>query len=353
MRSILTLTATVSILCASAQITISDADMPSAGDTMRYSTIAALDIDLLFTGAGVTWDMSDLLPLADGADTAVTIGSTPLLYQFFFNNQILYPQHKADYAQKGVSFGAQGLQVSDVYEYYKKGSDGFRNVGFGANINGVPASVRRIPVDVVYEFPMNFGDVSSSPSFFELTVPALLYYSQSQQRDNVVDGWGTLNLPTNTFQVLRVKSVIQRRDSIYIEQFGTGFGFDEPETIEYKWIAAGMDAPVLIATTVGGVATTARFFYDPSIMTEVAENDRSELYVYPNPVSEELSISIPYDMTGSVAICDASGREVITGIYINGVDPLKIDVAQLEPGTYVLRSVGSDRLWSVQFVVSY
>ncbi|HQV51429.1 MAG: T9SS type A sorting domain-containing protein [Flavobacteriales bacterium] len=353
MRAILTLTGTFSILCASAQISISETDMPSAGDTMRYSTIAAQGIDVLSTGAGYTWDMSLLVPQGSSADTAVTVGSTPLLYQFYFNNQILYPQHKADYAQKGPSFGAQGLQVSDVYEYYKKGTDGFRNVGFGASINGVPASVRRIPVDVVYEFPMNFGDVSSSSSFFELTVPTLLYYSQSQQRDNVVDGWGTLNLPTNTFQVLRVKSVVQHHDSVYIEQFGTGFGFDQPETIEYKWLAAGMDAPILIVTTVGGAATTARFFYDNSIVTTIVENEQLTPKIYPNPVSDMLSISIPNKMTGIASIHDASGREIRGGIRLNGTDLLKVDVAQLEPGTYVLRSVGGERPWSKNFVVSH
>ena len=353
MRAILTLTATFSILVAAAQITITEADMPSAGDTMRYSTAAAQDIDVLTTGAGVTWDMSQLVPQGSGADTAVTVGSTPLLYQFYFNNQILYSQYKADYAQKGPSFGAQGLQVSDVYEYYKKGSDGFRNVGFGASINGVPASVRRIPIDVVYEFPMNFGDVSNSPSYFELTVPSLLYYSQSQQRDNVVDGWGTLYLPTDTFQVLRVKSVIQHHDSVYVEQFGTGFGFDQPETIEYKWIAAGMDAPVLSVTTVGGTATTARFFYDPTIVTAVVENEQLTPGIYPNPVSDVLSISIPNKMIGTASIYDAGGKEIRGGIRLNGTDLLKVDVAQLELGSYVLRSVGGERPWSKQFVVSH
>lgn len=326
--------------------------MPSAGDTMRYSTTAAQGIDLVTTGAGVIWDMGQLVPQAAGADTAVTVGSTPLLYQFYFNNQFLYPQHRADHAQKGPSFGAQGLQVTDVYEYFKNSSDGFRNVGFGASINGVPSSVRRIPIDRIYEFPMNFGDVNNSPSFFELTVPTLLYYSQSQQRDNVVDGWGTLYLPADTFQVLRVKSVLQRHDSVYVDQFGTGFGFDQPETIEYKWVAAGMDAPVLVVTTVGGTATTARFHYDPIIITALPEHSNFVPTVYPNPVSDHLTISLPAKSIGTAVIIDASGKIVRTGISLIGSDMLRIDVTELLSGTYTVRSTDVDRPWSVQFVVS-
>ena len=61
-------------------------------------------------------------------------------------------------------------------------------------------------------------------------------FSQDQVRNNVVDGWGTLYLPADTFQVLRVKSTLQRSDSIYIEQFSFGFRLPEPETIGHTQI---------------------------------------------------------------------------------------------------------------------
>ncbi|MCB0810061.1 MAG: hypothetical protein KDB96_12350, partial [Flavobacteriales bacterium] len=212
----------------SAQITLDQTDMPSAGDTMRYWNGFLTGFDGADTGPNHVWDFSALGPLNEAADTAVSVGSTPFLYQFFFNNIFLYPDHDADYAVKGQEFGFQQLQVSDVYDYFKKGSSGFRNVGFGANINGLPSSIRRLPVDYVYRFPMTYGDVDSSFSTWEVDVPTIFHFEQEQWRFNEVDGWGVLYLPTDTFTVLRVRSVLQRTDSIHIDQFGIGFAIPEP-----------------------------------------------------------------------------------------------------------------------------
>lgn len=85
--------------------------------------------------------------------------------------------------------------------------------------------------------------MDTSFSEFTLSVPTLFSFTQRQWRYNEVDGWGTLYLPADTFEVLRVKSTLERTDSAYVEQFGQGFTFPEPETIEYKWIAQGMDLP--------------------------------------------------------------------------------------------------------------
>lgn len=351
MRSIITLALSTLALVANAQIIITQADMPSAGDTMRYRTTVATGIDLDLTGANTTWDFSTLDPGAEGADTAVTVGSTPLLYQFYFNNPFLYPDHRADYAMKGAGFGFQQLEVEDLYDYYKRDAGAFENVGFGATINGIPASVRRMPVDRIHSFPMEFGDTDGSFSSFELEVPTLLYFSQDQQRDNAVDGWGTLYLPADTFEVLRVRSVLQRHDSIYIDQFGIGFGFDEPETVEYKWIAAGMDAPVLLVTTVGGVATTARFYYDPtSIITGLERTEALRPNVFPNPADRTLYITLPADATGNAVLCDAQGRTV-QGPFRLRAGTVEVDVHAVAPGAYVLRSVDAARPWSVPVAV--
>ena len=144
------------------QITITQADMPVAVDTLRYWNGTALGFDGADTGPNHTWDFGQLVPLTEGADTVVTVGSTPFLYQFFFNNPILYPDHDADLALRGADFGVQQLQVEDVFDYYKSTSSSYRNVGFGANINGLASSLRRIPVDYVYRFRLDYTDADSS-----------------------------------------------------------------------------------------------------------------------------------------------------------------------------------------------
>ncbi|MEX1132618.1 MAG: hypothetical protein WEC15_05290, partial [Flavobacteriales bacterium] len=308
MRKAITAISLLLAIQAGAQITIGTSDMPSAGDTMRYRSTDAGDVDLALTGANVVWDFSTLTLGAAGADTAVAVSSTPFAYQFFFNNNFLYPDHSANFALKGAEFGFQGVSFEDVFDYYKRNADGYRNVGFGANLNGIPNSIRRVPVDFIHRFPMNYGDMDSSFSSFNVTVPTLGYYKQDQWRYNTVDGWGELILPGNTFNVLRVRSVLQQRDSLYIDQFGFGFATNRPQTVEYRWVAQGMDAPVLFVTTIGGVATTARFQYEPQITTgTVALIAEGSGAVWPNPADALLHVQLPPDQGGIIVLYDAQG----------------------------------------------
>lgn len=334
-----------------AQITIGPTDMPSPGDTVRFRNTDASAVDPASTEAGFIWDMGMLVPDLEGADTCVGVGSTPFLYQLYFNNAFIYPEWDADYAQRGQSFDFQGqLTVTDVYDYYKKDATGFRNVGFGANINGVPASVRRIPVDWVHRFPMNYGDMDTSYSEFSLDVPSLFSFTQQQTRYNEVDGWGTLYLPADTFEVLRVKSTLVRFDSVYIEQFGQGFAFPEPETIEYKWIAQGMDEPVLQIVTTGGQITTARFFYEEDISTGiVATAAAANFSAYPNPANE--AVTFTGAQSGIIVLRDAAGRVVRSQRVSTGV--VVMNVADLAPGNYAATMQGTTATRVAQVVVQH
>ena len=318
---------------ASAQITIGVADMPSAGDTVRFQNTTTT-ADMADTGPAHLWDFSNLVPGVEGADTMVTVGSTPILYQFFFNNALLYPQQKADFAMRGVSIGIQGFTLNELFDYYKSNSTGYRNVGFGAKLNGLPTSVQRDPVDWIYRFPMNYGNTDSSASHFQVSLPTLGFFGQDQMRRNEVDGWGTLILPADTFQVLRVRSRIARTDTIYISQFGFGLSLPEPETIEYKWIAAGMDAPVLQVTTVGGVNTVVRFYYDPEDITTgiVAPEAAAVLQAWPNPANNLLHLE--GTMFSPMEVVATDGRVMLSV----PAGTRTVDVSGMAPGLYSLRS---------------
>lgn len=350
MRTLLTVLGLCTISLVSAQITIGPNDMPSAGDTMRYRTTVAGSVDLLTTGANSVWDFSQLSLGLAGADTAVPVNSTPFAYQFFFNNSILYPQHSANFALKGVEFGFQGVSFDDVYDYYKRDASGYRNVGFGANLNGLPTSIRRVPVDWIHRFPMDFGDQDTSFSSFNVSVPTLGYYKQDQTRYNTVDGWGELILPGNTFEVLRVRSVLQQRDSIHIDQLGFGFGANRPQTVEYRWIAQGMDAPVLTVTTVAGVATTARFYYQP-ITTGIEESAEVSIALWPTPADQELHVELAAGLGGSATILDAAGREMEqVGSFAPGI-MRTVSVQHLPTGLYILRIDGGTSVSTQRFSI--
>lgn len=336
---------------AEAQITITQTDMPSAGDIPARWNTTVTQFDDADTGPSHVWDFSTLQPQLETADTCVTVSSTPILYQFFFNNPFIYPDHDADYAVRGQDFDFQLLQLTDVFDYFKRDANGFDNVGFGANINGVPASIQRLPVDHVYELPLDFSDASTSPSNWEVEVPGVLFFRQEQVRENLVDGWGTLYLPTDTFQVLRVKSVLTRTDSIYVDQFMFGFSLPEPETIEYKWLAAGMDVPVLQVNTVAGVATTVRFWYDSTSLGVNGPEGTGAFQLFPNPADQHVQVRFDAGEERMLEVVDPSGRVVFAIPVIAASTSANIDVRGLVNGVYTVRLRGAGR--SVRLVVQH
>ncbi|MDQ3101967.1 MAG: hypothetical protein M3R08_11315, partial [Bacteroidota bacterium] len=76
-RSSLSIFVMFSAQFASAQIMIGPSDMPSEGDTLHFSTAQQLDADVETTGADITWDFSTLVPLTEGENIAVSVGTTP------------------------------------------------------------------------------------------------------------------------------------------------------------------------------------------------------------------------------------------------------------------------------------
>lgn len=336
-----------------AQITIGQADFAAAGDTLRRTTAVVTGFDGADTGPGHVWDHGNLVPLAETADTLVTVGSTPLLYQFFFNNPF-DPDHYASYAMKGTGFSFGTLTVSDLYDYYKKNNDGLRNVGFGANINGLPASIQREPVDWIHHFPLDYADEDSAQSYFELDVPGLIFFAQDQMRHNYVDGWGTLYLPTDTFEVLRVRSVLTRTDTVYVTTpFPFGFTLPEPETVEYKWIAPGMGGPVLQINTTGGIAAQAEFYYAPdSISTAVPQAEAAmDGLAFPNPTGDVVFVRLPERSRGELVVLDGTGRQVLTGRVEGGSSVARLNTSALASGTYTLRLIGSNTTWSGKLAI--
>jgi len=334
-----------------AQITIDLPDMPSAGDTVRYRAVPATGLDAESTEAGFIWDFSQLPEGTEGADTCVTVASTPLAYQFFFNNPFLYPEHRADYAVRGQGFNFQVLTVTDVREYFKKDATGFRNVGFGANINGVPTSTRRIPVDWIHRFPLEYGDMDTSFSEFTLNVPTIFSYTQRQTRYNEADGWGTLYLPADTFEVLRVKSTIVRIDSAYVEQFGQGFTFPATQTIEYKWIAQGMDLPVLVITVVAGQPTTARYHYSPEeVETGVHSTEKPSMEIFPNPAKGTVQLRLPNGDWRVGRVLDPSGRTV-REFAVSGATSVSLNLDGMAAGAYTVEVSGASGRLAARLVV--
>lgn len=336
-----------------AQITITDSDMPNVNDVITYSiTTDPQGQDPVLTGANYSWDYSLLQSTTQRSDTFVSVISTPIAYQFYFNNGILYSSWKASYALKGVDIGIPQVPITDVYNFYKKSSGEYSNVGFGSNINGIPSSTRNIPVDVEYVFPLNYGNTNVSNSEFGISVPTFGFYGQSLERNDSVDGWGALTTPYGTFNCLRVKSILSKIDTTYIDVVSFGTTIARPEEIEYKWLANGMSTPVLKIVTNNGNITSIE--YQDSLST-VGINEVEQLTnisVFPNPTRNYVSITLNSKLStkSSMLVKDNLGRVVAEQNYnlVHGKNILLIDFVKynINPGIYFIEILVDEKIYT-------
>ena len=195
--------------------------------------------------------------------------------------------------------------------FMKNSDEDIREVGYGVTLEGVSLPIQFQQIDTIYRFPLQYGNVDSAHSYFEIDVPDMGYLMISKFRKNTVDGWGTLITPYGEFQTLRVKTEIVEYDSLYSDSLGIGMPVTRNIT-EYKWLANGYPEPVLLVSEEGLIITAS---YIDSVrysflgVPEVNKN-KFDFSVYPNPCSDYLSIS--YELFE-----DAEVRISVFSIYGN------------------------------------
>ncbi|MGR6086788.1 MAG: T9SS type A sorting domain-containing protein [Arcticibacter sp.] len=339
-----------------AQITIGSSAIPAANDTFRFSNAQITSaIDPVPTGANFTWDFSFLQPVSQDIDTFRTVSSTGGTYALYFAD-LAFNSNRANQAKKGnlgvpnVPLGG-GVTVSDVIAFYYKSSTLYQQTGYGATINGIGVPIGFNTKDVLYRFPMNFGDTDTSPSDFNINIPNLGYYGHDQVRVSEVDGWGTLITPYGTFNTLRIKSRITGTDTLFLDTLGFGFNFPSPETIEYKWLGTTKNIPLLQITmtggSFGGAPQISSVTYRDSVrtLTSISEpvNPIGSMSVFPNPANDWVTISLNsyIDGVASIRLIAPDGRivnDLWNGELYSGNNMMNLNLAnhQLASGLYLL-----------------
>ena len=85
---------------------------------------------------------------------------------------------------------------------------------------------------------------------------------------------------------------------------------------------------------------------DPTITSFLGDEVyyRRDLEVYPNPVEQDLNITIPEQQSGQVIIYDMEGKVLMGPIVVNSQSDIhQVDVSVLSSGTYIVEYVSDDR----------
>ncbi|HOY33318.1 MAG TPA: T9SS type A sorting domain-containing protein [Bacteroidales bacterium] len=342
----------LAVFVVNSQVIVDHTDMPVPGDTINFRQTTILNgINYQQTDTAFTWDFSALSPSVNTTDTFVTVSSTNLAYMIVFNN-ILYPEYKATVAQaqEMMTIPFVPVTISESYNFYKNSNSCFSLLGLGAKINGIPTPLKYNNPDVWYTFPVTYGSSDTSDSEFHVSIPNIGYYGQTRHRINYVDGWGTLYLPSDTFDVIRVKSKVTYFDTIYSDSVGYGIGINRNIT-EYKWLTDGFHEPVLQITKQGPGATAKFHYHEPDDLSVQPDEVAGHFEIYPNPASDLIFIkSENIEKNSILTITDISGREMLREEYRTGSPISAISVEQLQKGMYFISFTDAACRYSAKFI---
>ena len=263
------------ITLANAQIIIDSTDYATVGDTIfMVNDTIPIDIGISVGDTGAqTWDFTSLQ--IDGFDTLIFIDPDSTAFGGDFPSSNLATEDTI----------VTNFQTSSASQLT---NDGFAGDPFGF---GIPVSAVFDPVQKILDFPSTFNDSFIDTSAFVAVIDATplgfpgidsikdIHYSYVNSE---IDAYGTVNLPSGSFNTIRHFYTENTIDSVYVYCsnpvgcFVVSFGWNLmppgvvsqlPEnpildtTYTYSWWAKGEDLPVIVMETdsPAGNVLSARF----------------------------------------------------------------------------------------------
>jgi hypothetical protein len=325
---------------AQSPISISNSNMPSSGDTLRYSNAQISSIgNYTQTGTNFSWNFSTLNPTSQGIRAYKLALQIPQ-YAFFFLGLNEYGEKIAD------TLGAGPLTITQYYNFYKKQTSPAAYVadGAGMTFSSIPVPNYYSDKDELYKFQMSYPQYDSTTFKFSTISSTLIpiVYSKTGSRVTKVDGWGNITTPYGTANCLRLITTQYSQDSIKnnIIPFPVGFPNNQRS---YQWITTGSKIPYLEinGSLVGNIFTVTQVRYRDIARTIVGvkeQEDISGMNMYPNPVSDKLYFSLKEGEKCSFEIMNINGK-LVKSISFEPVntDLQSINVSSLDKGLYIIK----------------
>lgn len=362
------LLAVFSALCfgASAQITVTAATFPTSGDTLRFAVDTSVgNVSLAITppGGNQLWDFTDMQA----------------------NNTFATAYQSANAGMSFGSFPGAELMVANQQgeSYFNVTNNAFENLGYAgndpANFN-LNVLARFTPPIRERRAPLNFFDINQQTSNLSLPfstdnlpdtlfsgapfVPDSIRIRLNLQRLEVVDGWGTCQIPGGQYQVLREKRTEYTTTALdVLVPFlgwvdlstllpgGGGFGnfLGTDTTVTYRFYSGTEKEEIAVVTLNNDQSEAASIRYKNNNLTS-AEQDldapgKAAIAAFPNPAVEwvrfDCSNLPPSDYT--LKIFNIVGKVVWEDQYfISGNRSIRIELEDFKKGTYLYSLTNRD-----------
>jgi len=337
-----------------AQITITNASFPVAGDSLKIANdLNPANIVLNPPGGPYNWDYSSLNPTTRSVES-VQPAANGAHFATFPNAEL-------------VSINGVGAET-----YFDVSATTFAVLGVsGGNLGGggLPFATDLIftPPLVQLHAPLSFPNVFTGTSSFNvaiavadlpggildsLGVPTGLFDSirikLTIERNDFVDAYGTMTIPGGNYNVLRVKRTDNSNTRLEIhipflgwqdvtDLLGAG-GFGTDTTLTYNFLTNTAKEPIAVLTMDSTGTVVQQVDYKDNGIANAVEpvlNDGPALTVSPNPVSNSTTFSLKNIEPGqyTIRLSDMSGNTVMTR-KLTSVSEL-VSLQFLNSGIYV------------------
>jgi hypothetical protein len=326
--------------------------------TLQNNTIMTIGMDY---NVGITndWNMSDIILTSSVASgTNANWSYTNLNSILNINLKVVSPSN----APYGTNLpGNKVLLMNDgtLDSTYLTGTT--TTLVDNGHIGPSGGKLPYLPGETLLKFPATYGQThvgtyTRNTKFYVGTPLGTPFVVDSIRRnttvnyDYVIDGWGTLQTPTGSFQVLRQNLYKVTTDSSdYLRQDTQEWIIGaEVSTISERFFifwSANQSYPVLQLRDIGdgGIINDVFWISNPTL----GNNDYtvSDFAIYPNPADDQLIISInDFDKT-MISVYDMTGRKLISE-KINQSETA-LSLGNLSSGQYIV-SIEKDGKFATQ-----
>ena len=343
-KQLLLFSTVIGAFTTTAQITITSADITTAGNTLYQNNDTMPTVSIGNSGTSQTWNLSALNNHLQDTMHFMNPAGLPGASSFPSSNL-------------GIKMKQQGQNVN---LFANISSSNLNALGFYATIDiaGNPASgaIKNNPAEIITNFPAtyntNFNNtyVSKGTLYYGydpgigFTIDSVRLVSHVT-KTVTFDGWGSVTTPLGTYNALRVETLKWNTDTLSAYNSFTGW-FDVQNSMDssktYDWWANGVGFN-LVSVTVDWVTENAtRATWLPSLPT-VGINESADLEsinVYPNPAQNVLTFNVDASKAQSIQVYDITGK--IVNAYSISVNNQQIDVTGLANGIYNYSVVGKN-----------
>jgi len=192
-------------------------------------------------------------------------------------------------------------------------------------------------LQMIYPFAFNGNFTDSYFSSYEYK--GMLTHRRGTITVNA-DAWGTVTTPEGTYNALRVKSIRDEVDSVWI----SGFFISATLTTltDYGWYTTSSKIPVFALTVIETAQTSDTVGYYSTQTIGVPEQSIAGacFSIYPNPATDFITVVFKNNVSAGtkIRVLNQLGQEVkrITAGSLTG-ETLQIDLDGLTPGVYFIR----------------